>query len=496
MRERSRPWVLASLLVALLAASFSRAQAQVIQQPGRPPFPPGGFRPPQGIQQQTGTTATVHQGDVSEVVYLKYADISEVADALVESADIQSNDTFSPQTSNFGTQQFGGTQNNGQPFQQQQNFNNGAGNTQGLGQRVNDNVAVDRRLNAIILTGPPDTVASLKKFIEAIDIPLDSVMFETQIVELDDTGAEDLGINGSPNGIAATMSLTAQSLASSVGNAQFQATLYALIQHGQGKVLSKPSIIAQNGANASILTGDALPIITTVVVAGASAVTSQQVNYVNVGVNLQILPRVASDGYVTSHIFSEVSSVTAYTQGIPQISERQAQTTATVKDGESFVIGGLLEDDELRTVYKVPGLGDIPLIGGLFRYLSTTSTKTNLYIVVTPHIIKQQARTAPTVVPGALPTGPGPGTPGGAPAAGGAVPAPQQTFVPNGTVPVILQPGAQPTGTPSSGGPLPAGATPPPGTVPGTPPPMLPGGATPPPGTVPATPAPVPKPPG
>jgi len=131
-------------------------------------------------------------------------------------------------------------------------------------------------------------------------------------------------------------------------------------------------------------------------------VTSQQVNYVNVGVNLQILPRVADDGYVTTHIFSEVSSVTAYTQGIPEISERQAQTMATVKDGESFVIGGLLQDNELRTVYKVPGLGDIPLIGGLFRYLSSTKTKTNLYIVVTPHIIAQRPAAPPA---SAVPSG-------------------------------------------------------------------------------------------
>ncbi len=151
------------------------------------------------------------------------------------------------------------------------------------------------------------------------------------------------------------------------GNATFQANLYALISKGEGKILAKPRILAQNGSPASILTGDALPIITTVIVAGTSAVTSQQVNYVNVGVNLQIQPRIASDGYVTSHVFSEVSSVTAYTQGIPQISQRQAQTTATVKDGESFVIGGLLSSAGSRTTYKTPYIGEIPLIGGLLQ---------------------------------------------------------------------------------------------------------------------------------
>ena len=387
-----------AVALAFVAVACAGAGAQQVlpntPTPGRP-FPPGGFRQP--IGQQSGTTAKINQGDVSEVVFLKYADVSEVADALVQSGDVTSNDNFNPQTSNFGAQQLGGAQTGvAQPFQQQ--FNNGFNNGQqgqSIGQRVTDNLAIDRRLNAVILTGPADTVESLKKFIEMVDIPLASVLFETQIVELDDTGAEDLGVQFSPNGIVATLAETVQSLNSGVGNATFQATLYALEQRGEGRVLSKPSILAQNGTPASILTGDALPIITTVVVAGASAVTSQQVNYVNVGVNLQILPRVADDGYVTTHIFSEVSSVTAYTQGIPEISERQAQTMATVKDGESFVIGGLLQDNELRTVYKVPGLGDIPLIGGLFRYLSSTKTKTNLYIVVTPHIIAQRPAAPP-----------------------------------------------------------------------------------------------------
>jgi general secretion pathway protein D len=114
---------------------------------------------------------------------------------------------------------------------------------------------------------------------------------------------------------------------------------------------------------------------------------SQQVQYVNVGVNLQIEPRISSDGFVTSHVFSEVSSVTGYQQGYPTLSQREATTTATVKDGESFVIGGLLETDELRSLAKVPGIGDLPLIGWLFRVRHDQMKSTNLYIIVTPHIL-------------------------------------------------------------------------------------------------------------
>jgi general secretion pathway protein D len=356
-------------------------------------------------------------GQITEIIPLKYADVSEVAGVLIQGANVASNDTFNPQTSNFGTQQFGGAFNGQtQPFQQpnfQQNFGNqfGGANGQGLAQRVSDNLAIDRRLNAVILTGPPDVVNAMRAVIEKLDVPLDSVLLECQIVELDDNAAKDLGVDFSAQGYVANVTYKTQSLQYAQGAATFQANVYALAQKGEGRILAKPRILAQNGTSASILTGDALPIITTVIVAGTSAVTAQQVNYVNVGVNLQIQPRISADGFVTSHIFAEVSSVTAYTQGIPQISQRQALTQATVKDGDSFIIGGLLQDNEIRTVYKVPGIGDVPLIGGLFKRLSTTKQKTNLYIVVTPHIIPRKLM-GPSTIPNGIPNG-GAASPGG-----------------------------------------------------------------------------------
>jgi general secretion pathway protein D len=82
-----------------------------------------------------------------------------------------------------------------------------------------------------------------------------------------------------------------------------------------------------------------------------------------------------------------VSSVTGYSQGYPTISQREAETSATVADGESFVIGGLTQENELSTKSRVPVLGDVPVAGGLFRLQKGAATHTNLYIVVTPHIV-------------------------------------------------------------------------------------------------------------
>src|SRR5208283_4175251 len=156
-------------------------------------------------------------------------------------------------------------------------------------------------------------------------------------------------------------------------SASLQAAIYAQVQSGHGRIVSKPRIAAQSGATAKIITGDALPILTSIALSGVNAV-SQQVQYVNVGVTLQIAPRVSSDGFVTSHVFCVVSSVTGTSQGYPTISQREAETSATVRDGETFVIGGLTEENETTTKSRIPGVGDIPLLGELFNLHQGSTT--------------------------------------------------------------------------------------------------------------------------
>ncbi len=348
-------------------------------------------------------------GPITEVVFLKYADISEVAGVLSATSNIAPNDTFYPQQSNIGTSSLTGTFGGGggafNTTQQPQVFSGGGFGAQpGTAQRVNDNIAVDRRLNAIILSGTQDVIDGYKALIDKIDVPLQSVLLETQIIELDETGSHNVGLDASPDGtgIIANASngtggttgggLLARTLQTATAQASFQANLYAQVVEGNAKIIAKPRVLAQSGQQASILTGDALPIITSIV-SGTSNTISQQVNYVNVGVNLQIEPRVSSDGFVTSHIYSEVSSVTGYTQGIPQISQRTASTVATVHDGDAFVIGGLLQENEIRTLTKIPFIGDIPLLGAFFRHVSTSSQLTNLYLIVTPHVVGGPANT-------------------------------------------------------------------------------------------------------
>jgi general secretion pathway protein D len=327
-----------------------------------------------------------------ELVMLKYADVGEVVGLISPGAAVRPNDHFTPREPGFGSTSLTGGSYQPTPV-------NPETAEQPLGEAVDagGTIAVDRRLNAIWLRGPPDKVARWKAAIAAIDVPVDTVVLETELVELSETGAHAIGIDlTNANGQIAVFSVqTGQFVPSGLatnGNgrlasAQVQAAISAQVSKGNGKIVSRPRISALSGATAKIITGDALPILTAITLSGVNGV-SQQVQYVNVGVTLQIAPRVAGDGMVTSHVFCVVSSVTGTSQGYPTISQREAETVASVRDGDSFVIGGLTQDSTLDNRSKVPLLGDIPLIGGVFGLRSHTHQKTDLYIVVTPHVVR------------------------------------------------------------------------------------------------------------
>ncbi len=341
--------------------------------------------------------------EVFEVVPLKYADVSEIVGLLTANQTTKPNDNFTPQEPAFGSAGFQGGGYSGYGGISTPSFNataypTGAGaSTESVGQAVDDITGIDRRLNAIILKGPAERVARLKEQIAKLDVPVTSVVLETVFVELTESGARNIGLdfNNANNQIATVAYSFATGGFPGVGDtatggavsANLQAAIYAQIAKGNGRIISKPRIAAQSGSTAKIITGDALPILTSIALSGVNAV-QQQVQYVNVGVTLQIAPRVSEDGFVTSHVFAEVSSVTGFSQGYPTISQREASTSATVRDGDSFIIGGLSQESLLAHHNKIPGVGDVPLLGEVFRSENSSRAKTDLYIVVTPHIVR------------------------------------------------------------------------------------------------------------
>lgn len=339
------------------------------------------------------------EGEDFEVVPLKYADVSEIVGLLTGNSTVKPNDDFSPEEPNFGSSEvqnyFGG--NGSLPTSSLSGAATSSPlDNEPIGQVFDTTIGIDRRLNAVVLRGAPQRLAAIKHEIAQLDVPVTSVVLETEFVELSQTGARNLGLDfNNGNDQLGSLSVTyshgypGQSDTPHLGGfaANFQVALYAQISKGQGRIVSKPRISAQSGTTAKIITGDALPILTSIALSGVNAV-QQQVQYVNVGVTLQIAPRVSQDGFVTAHVFAVVSSVTGFSQGYPTISQREASTSATVRDGETFIIGGLTQESRISNKSKLPLLGDIPLLGSLFSVEHTNKVDDDLYIVVTPHIVR------------------------------------------------------------------------------------------------------------
>ncbi|MDQ6781721.1 MAG: hypothetical protein M3Z37_11300 [Candidatus Eremiobacteraeota bacterium] len=375
--------------------------------------------PSESPSPSAGTTMT-------KVVRLHYADISEVVGILTGNGTVTPGNVFNPQPSQIGTAPTGGFNqgistgqfNQGvQPFPQYQQPGAGVGDQQALGQRISDTVAIDRRLNSIILSGTREQIAQAEAIIRMIDVPVESVLLDTQIIEVTVSGSKALGVDfqqseTSPlSRVFNTQSQIINNLPTGAiaGSVAVQANIFLLVSQGNARVLAAPKILTQDGVSASILTGDSLPIrVTTPVGVGGVGAVSSQVEYINVGVNLQILPRVTGNGGVDANIYSQVSSVTGFTtQNDPQISTRQAQTRVNVLAGQTLVIGGLLQQRDIRNVQKIPILGDLPLVGSLFRFYTQTRQDTNLVIAITPHVVPAPGAAAPpspTPAPAPAPT--------------------------------------------------------------------------------------------
>ena len=331
-------------------------------------------------------TAVPASSLVRRVVRLKYADAAEVANALVANSILPSNDLLPlvPSGISGGASAVGG-------LPQQTNLSQSISPEMPPAQRVSDAISIDRRLNAVVLSGTIADVVAMEDLISQLDVAVPIVMIEAEVVELTDQAAKDLGIEYSPNGAAATGTLTVESSSKPSAAGTLQAALYAEVQSGNGRVLARPRIATQSSVAAYIQTGDAIPYLTSITYPGATAVTQQQVQYVNAGVTLSVLPRVGSGGDITVKVSAVVSSVTSYVQTAPEISQRSATAIATVGDGQTLILGGLIQEVQTTSTTHVPFLGNLPLIGGLFRADHTSVQRDNLYIAITPHIVQSKS---------------------------------------------------------------------------------------------------------
>ncbi|TBR15656.1 type II secretion system protein GspD [bacterium] len=211
----------------------------------------------------------------------------------------------------------------------------------------------------------------------------------------------DVGYVGSYPFSGTTSSSTAgkQSIATQemhlgqVGKHDYDTIIKYLQTLGETRILSNPKLAVVNNQEAKIHVGERQAYVTTTKTEGQGTVTlSESVTYIDVGTQLFIVPNINDEGYVTLKIKPEVSSVVSYLTSnegnkIPIVETSTAETTVMVKDGTSILVGGLSREEKVSTTQQTPLLGRIPILGIPFRSKSDTTTRTELLVLVTPHII-------------------------------------------------------------------------------------------------------------
>jgi len=169
----------------------------------------------------------------------------------------------------------------------------------------------------------------------------------------------------------------------------FSSVIDALLTENKADLLAQPKILVENGEEAKIEIVTKLPFNT--LTGNTSAGTAvNTTSFVDVGVILKVTPRIRKGDVVNMELEPEVSFVQGERENIPIKASRKTNTHVNVKDGKTLIIGGLLQDRKLKTVQKVPFLGDIPLLGLLFRTTNDVVEKTELMIFITPRILTEE----------------------------------------------------------------------------------------------------------
>jgi pilus assembly protein CpaC len=236
---------------------------------------------------------------------------------------------------------------------------------------------------------------------------LPQVLIEVKIAEIDKAVADALGVQVQGSNFSFNMLNGAGALgfaanaSGTIGSTN--AWLQAQINSGLVKVLAEPNIMAISGQEGEFLSGGIvfLPVPQTSSTGGGAVITLQPQNY---GVGVKFTPTVLSEGRINLKVSPQVSEV--QTQGItvsaggsttvmPSITTRQASTTVQLYDGQSFAIGGLIKNNVAEVISAFPGLANVPILGALFRSASFKADRSELLIVVTPHIVQPMANKVP-----------------------------------------------------------------------------------------------------
>ena len=267
---------------------------------------------------------------------------------------------------------------------------------------------VDEKLNMLVIRDTPEAVRTVEKLIASHDLAEPEVMLEVEVLEVGHTELTNLGIQwpsqvslglvgaaGEPGQLTGR---EARNINGGLVRVTVNDPLIALNlrqQAGRTNVLANPRIRVKNHEKARIHIGDRVPVITTT--AGATGFVSESVNYLDVGLKLEVEPTVHLENDVGIKVALEVSNIGPEQKSSSgtvayQVGTRNANTTLRLKDGETQVLAGLINDEDRRSAGQVPGLARLPVLGRLFQDKSDTVNKTEVVLLITPHVIRNIER--------------------------------------------------------------------------------------------------------
>ncbi len=262
--------------------------------------------------------------------------------------------------------------------------------------------------NALIVTSTAEGIEKLSKLVEELDVKKSQIKITARVMEVDISEGVDLGIDWSVTktfvgggqfadttvtgrtdvmesplkiGVPATLNI-----ATIMSGADLDLTLKTLKEKTRTKTLSKPTLVVESNRPAHIHVGDTIPYVQTVVVEG---VTTQTMGQLEIGTTLDVTPIVSPTGKeISLDVSVAVKDYVKTTPAGPQTADREATTKVTISEGQTVVIGGLISESERGRTLQVPILGDIPILGYLFKKKTMEKRTLELLIFLTPHVMR------------------------------------------------------------------------------------------------------------
>ncbi|MFN4062695.1 MAG: secretin N-terminal domain-containing protein, partial [Parazoarcus communis] len=295
-------------------------------------------------------------------------------------------------------------------------------------------VFIDEKLNMVVIKDTPDAVRLAERLLATLDVAEPEVMLEVEVLEVSRNKLLNLGLDFPDqigygliqdslatttiiNGVTQTTTSPGGVLASGVVNLRNRGSMVPYVSNpgallnlrnedSDTTLLANPRIRVKNREKAKIHIGEKLPVFTTTSTANVGV--SASVNYLDVGLKLDVEPSVTLDDEVMIKVALEVSSIVKEVQGPSsslayQVGTRSAATTLRLANGETQVLAGLINDEERSSASRLPGLGDLPMLGRLFSSQSDSRSKTEVVLLITPRIVRNVV--APALTRADLPAG-------------------------------------------------------------------------------------------